>query len=95
MKQVSPWPPLSPPLVHTAAITSTIYYIQMPVPISASTGYGNLGFKKPQPLLDGIDSEGYFPWGRPGGGAPLRSSSGNLLVDYRRRVSNMSGCVLV
>lgn len=29
--------------------------------------------------------EDYNPWGRPGAGAPLRTSSGNLLTDFRRR----------
>ena len=29
--------------------------------------------------------EEYNPWGRPGAGAPLRTSSGNLLTDLRRR----------
>ena len=29
--------------------------------------------------------EDYNPWGRPGGGAPIRSESGNLLTDYRTR----------
>ena len=29
--------------------------------------------------------EEYNPWGRPGAGAPLRTSSGNLLTDFRRR----------
>lgn len=33
---------------------------------------------------DSID-EDYYPWGRPGGGAPIRSESGNLLTDYRTR----------
>lgn len=30
-------------------------------------------------------TEDYNPWGRPGGGAPIRSESGNLLTDYRTR----------
>jgi len=30
-------------------------------------------------------AEDYYPWGRPGGGAPIRSESGNLLTDYRTR----------
>ena len=29
--------------------------------------------------------EEYFPFGRPGGGAPIRSQSGQLLTDYRSR----------
>ena len=29
--------------------------------------------------------EEYFPFGRPGGGAPIRSQSGHLLTDYRSR----------
>lgn len=29
--------------------------------------------------------EEYFPFGRPGGGAPIRSQSGTLLTDYRSR----------
>lgn len=29
--------------------------------------------------------EEYNPWGRPGAGAPLRTSTGNLLTDFRRR----------
>ena len=36
--------------------------------------------------------EEYFPWGRPGGGAPLRSISGTLLTNYctrGRAVENM------
>ena len=28
---------------------------------------------------------GYFPWGRPGGGAPIRTNSGKLLTDYASR----------
>ena len=50
---------------------------------------------KRQPLLDGVDTEGYFPWGKPGCGAPLRSSSGRLLADYKRLVSSISGRVSV
>lgn len=30
-------------------------------------------------------AEEYFPFGRPGGGAPIRSQSGTLLTDYRSR----------
>ena len=29
--------------------------------------------------------EEYNPWGKPGAGAPLRTSTGNLLTDFRRR----------
>ena len=29
--------------------------------------------------------EEYFPWGRPGGGAPIRTTSGTLLTDYSTR----------
>ena len=35
----------------------------------------------------GDKTEEYYPWGRPGGGAPLRSDSGRLQTDYHRRVS--------
>ena len=31
--------------------------------------------------------EEYFPFGKPGCGAPIRSESGRLLVDYQERVS--------
>ena len=30
--------------------------------------------------------EEYFPFGRPGCGAPIRSESGRLLTDYQERV---------
>ena len=30
--------------------------------------------------------EEYFPFGKPGCGAPIRSQSGKLLVDYQERV---------
>lgn len=29
--------------------------------------------------------EEYYPWGRPGCGAPIRTESGELMTDYRRR----------
>ena len=31
------------------------------------------------------DEEEYYPWGRPGGGAPIRSVSGALLTNYSTR----------
>ena len=32
--------------------------------------------------------EDYFPFGRPGCGAPIRSESGRILTDYQERVSS-------
>lgn len=28
--------------------------------------------------------EEYNPWGRPGGGAPVRTQSGNIVADYKK-----------
>ena len=28
--------------------------------------------------------EEYDPWGRPGGGAPIRTQSGNVVADYKK-----------
>ncbi|KAJ7379535.1 post-embryonic retina morphogenesis in camera-type eye [Desmophyllum pertusum] len=34
--------------------------------------------------------EEYDPWGRPGGGAPIRTQSGNVVADYKKRHQGMS-----
>lgn len=30
--------------------------------------------------------EEYNPWGRPGGGAPIRTQSGSVVADYKKMV---------
>ena len=40
----------------------------------------------------GDDFKEYNPWGRPGGGAPIRTQSGNVVADYKKLVSPADYC---
>jgi len=40
----------------------------------------------------GDDFKEYNPWGRPGGGAPIRTQSGNAVADYKKLVSPADYC---
>lgn len=39
--------------------------------------------------------EEYDPWGRPGGGAPVRTQSGNVVTDYKKMVKVGTTCKLI
>ena len=48
------------------------------------------GIKKNERKTDSEQFEEYFPWGRPGGGAPIKTVSGTLLTNYCTRGNKIS-----